>query len=64
MTFQLAQGIGVLGRHIAQASLVFGAQAREGGLRRHIGQSGRETTPHGGMKPPVQPFAFAAGLHD
>ena len=57
------QGIGVLGRHIAQASPVFGAEAGEGGLWRDIGRSGRETSPHGGMKPPLQPFAFAAGLH-
>ena len=57
------QGIGVLGRHIAQASPVFGAKAREGSLWRHIGRASHETSPHGGMKPPAQPFAFAAGLH-
>jgi hypothetical protein len=57
------QGICVLGRHIAQACPVFGAEARESGLRRHVGQAGCETRADGGMKPPLQPFAFAARLH-
>ena len=54
------QGIHILGRHIAQARPMFGAQACESGLWRDIGLSGGDTGSYGGMKPPLQPFAFAA----